>query len=174
MHELKPISKDAVPRSLEKAERYRLLNEPREAESICRDVLRVDEGNQQAIVLLILALTDQFDKGWRVGVQHAQEWVPKLNGRYEQLYYQGVICERWGKALLDQVEGQVASGHVALTWFERAMDLFEQAEQIRPVGNEDAILRWNTCARIIRRNPQLRPHPADEDPAGLMQDDVPV
>src|SRR6266496_5947017 len=32
---LKPISRAAIPRALERAERYRLLSEPEQAESIC-------------------------------------------------------------------------------------------------------------------------------------------
>src|SRR5205809_2184265 len=36
-----------------KAERYRLLNEPGEAESICLDILVVDPENQHAIIMLI-------------------------------------------------------------------------------------------------------------------------
>src|SRR5579864_3525344 len=59
--ELKTLSLEAVPRALAKAERYRLLNEPGEAESICRDALDADPDNQDALVMLLLALTDQFD-----------------------------------------------------------------------------------------------------------------
>ena len=59
--ELKTLSPEAVPRALEKAERYRLLNEPGEAESICLDALDVEPDNQEALVTLLLALTDQFD-----------------------------------------------------------------------------------------------------------------
>ena len=59
--EFKVLSLDAVPRALEKAVRYRLLNEPSEAESICLDVLEVDPDNEEAIATLVLALTDQFD-----------------------------------------------------------------------------------------------------------------
>ena len=54
MFELKPLTADAIPRSLEKAERYRLLNEPGEAESICEDILRLDPDNQQALIALLL------------------------------------------------------------------------------------------------------------------------
>src|SRR5262245_5730837 len=57
MFEPKPISRDAIPAALAKAERYRLLNEPLEAESICLDVLQIDGANQDAIVMLLLALT---------------------------------------------------------------------------------------------------------------------
>ena len=64
--ELKSLHKDAIPGALAKAERYRLLHEPWQSESICQDVLRIDPENEQALVTLILALTDQFDKGARV------------------------------------------------------------------------------------------------------------
>ena len=49
---LKPLSRDAVPAALIKAERYRLLNEPGEAESICLDILQVDPANRDATVML--------------------------------------------------------------------------------------------------------------------------
>ena len=32
------------------------------------------------------------------------------------------------------------------------MRQFERAEKIRPPGNDDALLRWNTCARMMTRN----------------------
>ena len=60
MPELKPLSRDAVDAALSKAERYRLLNEPHEAESICLDVLEIDPDNQPAHITLLLSLTDQF------------------------------------------------------------------------------------------------------------------
>ena len=62
MFALKPISRDSVAGALAKAERYRLLNEPNEAESICRDILQVDPANQEALISLILALTDQMSE----------------------------------------------------------------------------------------------------------------
>src|SRR5207247_1282312 len=80
--ELKPLTQEAIPKALEKAERYRLLKEPAQAESICLDVLQIDPGNQKA-------------------------------------------------------------------------------EAIRPAGNDDALLRWNTCARILTRNPHLQRGPED-------------
>ena len=60
MFKLKPLSKEAVPAALEKANCYRFLNEPVEAESICLDILEVEPENQQAIITLLLSLTDQF------------------------------------------------------------------------------------------------------------------
>src|SRR5439155_18206392 len=98
MPDFKPISREAVPLALEKAERYRLLNEPAQAESICRDVLAVDPQNQQALVTLLLALTDQFCSGWPECFDEAQAVVPKLQGEYQRLYYSGIIWERRGQA----------------------------------------------------------------------------
>src|SRR2546425_2878169 len=94
MIELKPLSKDAIPAALDKAMRYRLLNEPAEAESICLDILRTDPENQPALVVLILALTDRFSKGYAVGDSHAQEITARLRDEYERLYYSGIILER--------------------------------------------------------------------------------
>lgn len=145
MPELKQISKEAVPRALAKAERYRLLNEPQEAESICRDVLRVDPENQEAILSLILALTDQFEKHARVGVKDAQQVLAQITAEYERAYYGGIICERWAKAHL---EAGVTS-HIVLGWLQEAMELYQAAEASSPAGNDDAILRWNSCARLI-------------------------
>jgi hypothetical protein len=153
MFTLKVLSKEAITRSLEKAERYRLLNEPAEAESICLDVLQIDPDNQQALVTLLLAFTDQFDMG--MDVSHAREVLPRLRGQYERAYYAGIICERKAKARLRQA----APGceHAAYDWFSEAMSWYEKAERLCPPGNNDATLRWNTCARVIMRNPQMRP-----------------
>ena len=98
MSDFKPISRDAIPLALDKAERYRLLNEPAQAESICLDVLVVDPENQQALVMLLLSLTDQFRTGPTECFRQAQAVVPKLHGEYERLYYSGLILERRGQA----------------------------------------------------------------------------
>jgi len=58
MSDLKSLSKEAIPAALEKAELYRLLNEPGEAESICHDILKADSENQTAIFTVLLVLTD--------------------------------------------------------------------------------------------------------------------
>ncbi len=146
---LKTLSKEAIPAALEKAERYRLLNEPAEAESICLDVLRVAPENQQAIVILLLAVTDRFSKGYGVSDTQAKELIGRLTSEYERVYYSGIVAERRAKAKLAQ------GGHAA-AWaydlFRDAMDFYEQAEGMRPPGNDDALLRWNTCARIIEQN----------------------
>src|SRR5271166_4881720 len=85
MFDLKPISPEAVPVALAKAERYRLLNEPWQAESICRDILRVEPEHDQALIMLLLALTDQFGKG--VTAAQAREVLTHLKGDYERAYY---------------------------------------------------------------------------------------
>jgi hypothetical protein len=149
MFQLKPIDATAVPKALEKAERYRLLSEPEEAESICLDVLAIEPNNQDAIRTLLLALTDQFRHGGDPYTR-AQELVSQLHGEYERLYYGGIICERWGNAHLDK--GGPGSHPIACALLHRAMERYEQAEAIRPPQNDDAILRWNTCARIIMKH----------------------
>lgn len=165
MFELKPISRQAVPEAIQKAERYRLLNEPWQAESICQDVLRIEPENQTALVMLTLSLTDQFGQG--VSAAAAREILPRLEGEYERTYYSGIICERWASALLRQ--GSPGAGFTAYQSLREAMELYEKAESIRPPGNDDSILRWNTCARILTRNKELRPRgeeafePAFED-----------
>jgi hypothetical protein len=157
--ELKSLSPEAVPSALEKAERYRLLNEPGAAESICLDVLQVDPDNQEALVTLLLALTDQFDR-WQSGtVERAREVVPRLAGEYERAYYAGLICERRAKAQVRR--GGPNSGHMAYDHFRAAMEHYERAGALRSVGNDDAILRWNACARAINRNPELTPGPEE-------------
>ena len=37
------------------------------------------------------------------------------------------------------------------------MDLYETAEQQRPADNDDAVLRWNTCERILRQRGDVKP-----------------
>jgi hypothetical protein len=149
MFELKPLSREGIAAALEKAERYRLLNEPRSAESICLDILEIDPQNHQAIVTLILAITDQFVQGISAANQ-VRELLPHLKDGYERHYYAGIICERQAKAVLAQETP--GSKYVAYKWFRDAMEHFEKAEAIRLSGNDDAILRWNTCARLITRN----------------------
>jgi hypothetical protein len=149
MSELKTLSEEAIPAALEKAERYRLLNEPAEAESICLDVLKVAPENQQALVTLLLAVTDRFSKGYGVSDTQAKELVGKLTAEYDRAYYSGILAERRAKMKLAQ------GGHGrgwAYDLFREAMHCYETAEAIRPPGNDDALLRWNTCARIIARN----------------------
>lgn len=159
--ELKQISESGIAAALERAERYRLLNEPLEAESICLDVLAVDPDNQRALVILILGLTDQFE-GSSKRLPAARELVEKLQSEYQREYYSGVICERKGKVILRR--GSPGSGSVAYEWLRQAMEKYEVAEQLRPAGNDEATLRWNTCARIIMENPSIKREEIDSTP----------
>ena len=139
--------------------RYRLLNEPGDCESICHDVLRIEPDNQQALVTLLLAITDRFSKGYAVGPAKAQEALSRLKNEYERLYYAGLICERRAKALLGQ--SLPGTGFDAHELLREAMNWFEKAEAIRPPHNDDALLRWNACARIISSN-RLQPRVVEE------------
>ena len=150
MLQLKPISKASIPDALQKAERYRLLNEPRLAESICHDILEVDPDNHETIVLLLLSITDQFERAFEAAlVNDARELLPRLRNEYERYYYGGIINERKGKAILNQ--GFIGAHYNAYEWLQQALHLYEKAEAIRPPGNDDVILRWNTCIRLIAR-----------------------
>ena len=151
MFDLKPLTPDAIPRALDKAERYRLLNEPAEAESICLDVLQIEPDNQQALVLRLLALTDQFCEGLAPHRAAAQEVLLQLKGDYERAYYSGVIAEREAKAHLQHVGHSARSS--ATECFQEAMEFYERAERLRLAGNDDALLRWNACARQLMRLP---------------------
>ena len=154
MFELKTLSPEAVPRSLAKAERYRLMNEPGEAQSICLDVLDTDPDNQEAIATLILALTEQFGAD-PTCVTEAFATVARLRDEYERAYYTGIIHERRAKALLTHHTPR--GGSRAYEWLGHAMACYEGAEAIRPPNNDDARLRWNACARLIMRNRHLAP-----------------
>jgi hypothetical protein len=146
--ELKRISQAALPAALAKAERYRLLNEPEQAESICRDVLAIEPKNQTALVTLLLALTDQFRAQSTTSVKRAEEVLAAVEGEYQRLYYAGILRERWGLALLEDGD----PGRQAFVWLDDAMQLYEQAEAKAAAGNDDAKLRWNSCARIVERH----------------------
>ena len=158
MFHIKPISKDSIPSALEKAERYRLLNEPMLAESICLDILDADPTNKQAIATMVLAITDQFTTTSSLtDINQAKQFVSQLTDDYDRQYYLGLIHERQGKAVLSR--NNPDSVFVAYEWLKDAMDHYEKAEAIRPPGKDDAILRWNTCARLIMRH---RLQPRDE------------
>jgi hypothetical protein len=167
MFQLKPISRDAIPRAIQKAERYRLLNQSWAAESICLDILDVDPENQRVLVTLVLALTDLHSGVAASGVMRAKEYLARITDDYQRAYYAGMVAERRGQTLL--ASGGLGSGGMAYDSFREAMTWYEKAEAIRPPGNDDAILRWNTCARVLTGNSHLAPtsdsgyEPAFED-----------
>jgi len=163
--QLKPITKEGIPSALEKAERYRLLNDSSAAESICLDVLEIDPGNQEALVSLLLSITDQFLEESADNVRRARDVLPRLTDEYERIYYTGIIIERRARAQLHR--GSLGSADVASEGFRDAMRWYERAEGMRPSGNDEAILRWNTCARLLGRHERASVHreyePALED-----------
>jgi hypothetical protein len=148
MFKLKSISKAAIPRALERAERYRLLNEPRAAESICLDVLAIDPDNHAAQRTLLLALTDQFTTVGRAArqMEQAKQLLPKLNA-YEQQYYAGIIAERFARYQLGL--GHPGASGSAYMYLREAMHHYDEAHKLAPAGNDEAILRHNTCVRTL-------------------------
>ncbi len=158
---LKPLSKEGIESSLGKAEHYRLLNQPRLAESICLDILLVDPGNQQASIVLLLALTDQFGESSSKTAHQAMTLAKSLKDEYLSTYYMGIIHERQGATALKS--GTPGSDFDAYEWYREAMEFYETADAINRDDNNDPILRWNTCARIIMEA-NLRERPRDNFP----------
>jgi hypothetical protein len=159
--ELKALSPDAVPRALAKAERYRLLNEPGEAASICLDALAADSENQEALITLLLALTDQFDDDATSSLAEAWDCAQRIRSDYDRAYYTGIIWERR--------RGVPDCGPRAYEWLREAMSWYERAEAVRPPGNDDALLRWNTCARLIMHDRRLVPATEDRGEPLLLE-----
>jgi len=155
MFSLKHLSAAAIQRALDKAERYRLLNQPWAAESICLDILAAQPGDQKALRVLLLAITDQFEAKMGSGVERARALVADLTSEYERAYYAGIVCERRAKAQLDH--RAPGAGFIAYEWLRKAMTCYETAEKVRPEGNDDALLRWNTCARMLNESPEIVP-----------------
>ncbi|HWG40219.1 MAG TPA: hypothetical protein VN658_06705 [Candidatus Acidoferrales bacterium] len=147
--EFKTISKSGIAEALAKVQHYRYLNQAEEAESICRDILAVDPENQMALRQLGLAITDQFTGGTTDRFNEAHSCFEKLTNAYERSYYLGIVNERRAKA-------QLRAGHhshALHTSFESALRYFEEAEKVRPQGNDDALLRWNRCLRLMQGVP---------------------
>lgn len=157
---LKPITREGIAAALQKAHRYRVLNDPTAAESICLDVLAVEPGNVEALVMHLLAITDQFSSGAAAAdLTRAEEAVARLDDPYRHAYYRGIICERWAKAILHR--GAPRAHEMAHDWLEQALGHYARAESIRPSGNDESILRWNTCLRLMERDPRIQPAPAE-------------
>ncbi len=157
---LKQLSREGVAAALTKAEKYRLLNDPTMAESICHDILKIEPGNEEAKIILLLALTDQFGTSRSShATKKAKELVNGFEDKYKRIYYTGLINERLGTACMNS--GNIGSECDAYEWYIDAMELYEQAEGLQPAGDNDAILRWNTCARIIMQH-NLTRRPNDD------------
>lgn len=154
MFTLKPISRDSIESALAKAERYRLLGEPNEAESICLDILEVDPANRQAQISLILALTDEIPQE-ADSFARAVETISRLASPYDRAYYSGIAWERRAKAAY--VAGGLGRSNYLYDWIIKALQFFEEAERLRPASNDSSILRWNACVRFLERHKELAP-----------------
>ncbi len=163
---LKSISHSGIPEALDKAWLYRYLNEPEEAESICHDVLAIEPEHQAALRTLGLAITDQFYGNASDRYTEAEGIFQRLTDPYERHYFTGLLYERRAKAHLHA--GTLLRSIVVL--FETAMHEFEQAEKLRPPQNDDAILRWNRCVRLLQSLPTM---PAAEEEPTFHDDDLP-
>jgi hypothetical protein len=152
--DLKPLSEEGLEAAESRAEHYRLLSQPKLAQSICHDILAVNPDDQRALVTLVLAMSDEFSSGG-ASVNAARKQASRLTDEYQRNYYHGIISERNARALLTRGPG----AGFAYEAFRDAMDLFEKAEQLRPPGNDDAILRWNACARTIAEHNLKPPTP---------------
>jgi hypothetical protein len=158
-HQLKKIHAEAVPAALERAKHYRLLNDPHQAESICLDVLEVAPGHDEAQVVLLLALTDQFDSKLQDAFPRARDLAASLESDYERAYYGGLVCERRARAQVRR--GGPGVGGAIYQWLERALHEYDRAARLSPAGNDEALLRWNACVRLIESDPRIRPEAVD-------------
>jgi hypothetical protein len=155
MIELKTLSAEAIPAALMKANRYRMLNDPDEAESICLDILAVEPDNQDALITMLLALTDKFSHDLTPSYQKAMDIINRLSNEYCTSYYHGIIFERRAKVHLKQ--GRPGSGQMAHHWFTKALGAYGEAINYCDPENHDAVLRWNSCARFINENTEVKP-----------------
>ncbi|HEC58032.1 hypothetical protein LCGC14_0627240 [marine sediment metagenome] len=155
---LHDIHANSIDLALDRARQYRSLLEPEMAESICLDILNIDQDNQQALVLYILSLSDQLhhpDKQAQSKV--IQQAIEKLDSEYRRYYYAGLLSERQARFLLSQP----MSRSFAYDYFIEALQNYQLAEQMRPENNDEAILRWNSCIRTIQKE-KLEPR-RDQD-----------
>ncbi len=124
----------------------------------------MEPDDQETLITLLLTLCDQFGVEGGAKTAAAMELVPRMGGEYERLYYSGIVSERTAFAQLARATH--ASGHIAYDWFMRAMSHYEKAAELRPPGNDDPILRWNTCARVINTHADV--HPGHDEPVNTM------
>jgi tetratricopeptide (TPR) repeat protein len=156
---LHDIHADSIELALDKARQYRSLLEPEIAESICLDILHIDPDNQPALVVYILALSDQLHHaGKKTQVQAIEMAIQKLRSRYQQFYYTGLLHERRARFMLTQSMARV----FAYDYFIEALQFYQKAEKIRPDHNDESILRWNSCIRTIEKE-KLKPRPDSKD-----------
>jgi tetratricopeptide (TPR) repeat protein len=148
--ELKPLGARNLSAAVTLAKHYRDLNQPEEAESICRDILDVAPNNAEALRTLGLALTDQFPAAWMTLFDEACAIFAKLPVEYERVYYAGIAWERYAKAQL--VQGRTNN---AIHAFEEAIGHFEHADRLGSPDDPASILHYNRCVRALTTNPDM-------------------
>ncbi len=149
-YELKRLADKNLEKAISLAKHYRDLNQPEEAESICRDVLEVAPENVEALRTLGLALTDRFPTSWMTIFEEACGVFKKLPSDYERAYYVGIAWERYAKAQLES-----GRAHNAIHAFEEALAKFEEASTFAPKDDPAPILHYNRCVRALTTNPEL-------------------
>lgn len=142
------IHQDSIGTVLDKARQYRALREPDLAISICIDVFAVDSDNQDALVVYILALTDQYSHGGtKVKDKRIIQTIAKLESAFHRHYYTGIFLERKARAWLKNPMSQ----SFAYEGLMEAIAEYEMAEKMVPVHCSDPILRYNSCLRTIEK-----------------------
>ncbi len=142
------IHKDSISTVLDKARQYRSLREPELAISICIDIFAVDVNNQDALVIYILALTDQYShQHAKVQPKKIADTIARLESEFHRIYYTGIFLERKARALLKNPMSQ----SFAYESLMEAVAKYEMAEKMAPKHCSDPILRYNSCLRTIEK-----------------------
>lgn len=176
MLEPQKLPPETIPNALKQAQHYRLLGEPALAESICRDILGVADGNEEAWSTLLLALTDQFDAKKGAAFDQANQALKRITNEYKGRYFEGIIAERWARAQL-RLGVQVEAVE---PWVRQALGHFQAASQLAPEDDPNPILRWNSCVRLLDEvarqagSVKASAPTAHRDIEGEYGDDVPV
>ena len=153
------IDKNAINATLDKAKQYRSLLEPELTISICLDIFAIDENNQEALVIYILAMTDLYTHtNAKVPEQKITNAIQQLNSEFHRLYYQGIALERKARSLMKNT----MSRSFAYNLLIEAITLYEDAQKISLEKCDDSILRYNACVRTIK-NEHLSPRQDMDD-----------
>ena len=149
-HELKRLKDKNLGTAIALAKHYRDLNQPDEAESICRDVLEIEPANVDALRTLGLAMTDRFASQWMSLFEDACAAFKQLPTEYERAYYVGIAWERYAKA-----QAEAGRAHNAIHAFEEAIGFFEEASNHAAKDDPAPILHFNRCVRALTSSPEL-------------------
>ena len=142
-YRVKRISTAGIAEAIAKAELYRSLSEPEEAESICRDILTIEPQHQLA--LRLLGLPDRsVHRSWVRSYREAEEIFQQLNDRMNG-------TTTLGSRTSDARKRSSKPGNCLLTVQAlRTGSYLSQRLRNSPAENDDAILRWNRCVRLLQ------------------------